>query len=83
MKFHSPNVIVSLLKKGGRGSIVRLLLSEDFLLYFLRMASVINPELHFYQPCTSINLALLSTLHFDQPCTHPLFTDTIIKEQRI
>jgi len=52
MKFNSLNVTVSLVKMGGRGSTVRLLLSGGFLLYFLRMASVINPELHFYEACT-------------------------------
>jgi hypothetical protein len=51
-KFHSLNATASLVKKCGKGIVVHLLLSEVFLLYFLRMASVINPELHFYRPCT-------------------------------
>jgi hypothetical protein len=52
MKFHSIYIIVSLVKNGGKVIVVRLLLCEVFLLCFLRTASVINPELHFYQPCT-------------------------------
>jgi len=77
MKFNSVNVIVSLVKMGGRGIIVRLLLSEGFLLYFLRMASVINPELHFYEACTYP--LFTGRIIIEQNNLKPFFCATLLK----